>query len=183
MSVKEHLSEIKGKFGTIIKDPEIFHENRIRFSLDRTHLIEVVVHLKKELGFNSLSCISGIDFEEKGIGVSYFINCWGENDPTIIIINVILNDLNDLNLPSINNIYGAADWHEREIYDLFGVKFENHPNLKRLLLPEEWDEWEHKHISELFPMRRSYKLPEKPYSFKPGPQKAVERGKVGGRKL
>ncbi|MHA2154949.1 MAG: NADH-quinone oxidoreductase subunit C [Candidatus Hodarchaeales archaeon] len=56
---------------------------------------------------------------------------------------------------------------------MFGIVVSGHPNLKRLLLPDDWDEFEHKHISELYPMRRAYKLPEKPFSYKPQPKEDV----------
>lgn len=46
---------------------------------------------------------------------------------------------NDLNIESLAKLWKSADWLEREIYDLFGVKFLNHPNLKRILNPDEWD--------------------------------------------
>ena len=54
-------------------------------------------------------------------------------------------------IPSIAEIWRTADWHEREAYDLFGIKFSNHPDLKRILLPEDW---------EGHPLRKDYKTPE-----------------------
>ena len=53
--------------------------------------------------------------------------------------------------PSITPVYRTADWHEREAYDLLGIFFENHPDLRRILLPDDW---------EGFPLRKDYKAAE-----------------------
>ncbi len=57
----------------------------------------------------------------------------------------------DTSIPSVVSLWRAADWHEREAYDLMGIKFEHHPNLKRILLPQDW---------EGHPLRKNYIEPE-----------------------
>ena len=57
----------------------------------------------------------------------------------------------DLNVPTTTGVWAAADWHEREQYDLFGFVFEGHPDLRRLLLPEDWDG---------HPLLKAYEYPE-----------------------
>ena len=52
-------------------------------------------------------------------------------------------------MPSLSGIYPAADWHERETFDMFGIKFENHPNLKRILM---WDEYPYYPLRKEFPL-------------------------------
>jgi NADH-quinone oxidoreductase subunit C len=54
-------------------------------------------------------------------------------------------------------VYRSADWHEREIFDLFGVEFRNHPNLKRIMMPEDWDG---------HPLRKDYPIHGFKYSYK-----------------
>ena len=59
-------------------------------------------------------------------------------------------------VPSVVSLWPAAAWHEREIYDLFGVKFAGHPDLRRILLPDDW---------EGHPLRRDEPRGEEPVSF------------------
>lgn len=63
-----------------------------------------------------------------------------------LILKIVINRTNP-KIDSISDIYSSANWHERECFDLFGVQFENHPNLKRILLPKEW---------EGYPLRKDY---------------------------
>ena len=58
---------------------------------------------------------------------------------------------NDLTVESLANIWRSADWLEREVYDLFGVRFLNHPDLKRILNPDDWD---------VHPLRKDFSRPD-----------------------
>lgn len=62
-------------------------------------------------------------------------------------------------IPSVTDLWAGADWYERELYDLFGILFTNHPDLKRILMPDDW----HGH-----PLRKDYALTEEPVEFKHG---------------
>jgi NADH:ubiquinone oxidoreductase subunit C len=152
-------------FGAKLSIAEIYSTNRIRIRIHRNDILDIMQFIASELKFTSLEAISGVDYETY-FEVVYHIDRW-DGDATVIQVHVKIEDRENPTIPSITSIWGSANWHERELFDLFGIKVENHPNLKRLLLPEEWDEYEHKYISELHPMRRDYQLPEKPFSFKP----------------
>ncbi|MHA2202292.1 MAG: NADH-quinone oxidoreductase subunit C [Candidatus Hodarchaeales archaeon] len=164
-AIDKHLHLLKDNFGMKLISSKIMDINRIRLEVKVDDLVQVMQFLCSELNFTSLESISGVDYESF-FDVVYHIDRW-DGDATVIQVHVKIEDRENPVVPSITSIWGSANWHERELFDLFGIKVENHPNLKRLLLPEEWDEYEHKHISELHPMRRDYQLPEKPFSFKP----------------
>ncbi|MHA1972618.1 MAG: NADH-quinone oxidoreductase subunit C [Candidatus Hodarchaeales archaeon] len=168
MSIESHLRALKDQFGIKLQKAEIIESNRISITVSPDDLIQVMNFIASELGFTSLESISGLDWETH-FEVVYHVDKW-DGDPTVIQINVPINNREKPEVPTITTIWRSANWHERELWDLFGINVKDHPNLKRLLLPEEWDEFEHKHISELYPMRKAYKLPEKPFSFKPQPK-------------
>tara|TARA_Y100000590_G_scaffold152817_1_gene175481 strand:- start:156 stop:644 length:489 start_codon:yes stop_codon:yes gene_type:complete len=106
------------------------------------------LYKNKDLKFDYLMCLSGYDLgESTEFGVAY--NLYSTSLKHYIEIRVEV-DL-ETEIPSIAEIWRTADWHEREAYDLFGIKFSNHPDLKRILLPEDW---------EGHPLRKDYKTPE-----------------------
>lgn len=67
-------------------------------------------------------------------------------------------------IESITDLWEGADWYERELYDLFGISFKGHPQLKRLLMPDDWNG---------HPLRRDYALTEEPVEFKHGAKPKV----------
>ncbi len=164
-AIENHVTQLRDKFGVKLFSAEITTTNRIRLHIHGDDIVDVMQFIASELGFTSLEAISGVDYETY-FEVVYHLDRW-DGDATVIQVHVKIEDRETPTIPSVTSIWGSANWHERELFDLFGIKVENHPNLKRILLPEEWDEYEHKHISELHPMRRDYQLPEKPFSFKP----------------
>lgn len=105
--------------------------------------------------FDFLSSITGVDYgvEAGRFGVVYHLASIPYQTQLTLKISTE-NDRNPDNLPtfpSITSVYRTADWHERETYDLFGIFFENHPDLRRILLPDDW---------EGFPLRKNYKAAE-----------------------
>jgi len=105
--------------------------------------------------FDFLSSITGVDYgaEADRFGVVYHL----ASIPYKTQLTLKISTENDRSLdnlptfPSITPVYRTADWHEREAYDLLGIFFENHPDLRRILLPDDW---------EGFPLRKDYKAAE-----------------------
>ena len=108
--------------------------------VNREHIAEVSNFLKTwpESRFDFLADLCGVDRgveEEPRFEVNYHLlsttkyHRWR--------LKVLLND-DDVHVPSVTGVWRTANWHERETYDLFGVIFDGHPDLRRILLPEDW---------------------------------------------
>jgi len=91
----------------------------------------------KGLSFDYLECITGVDYPDlKKIAVVYHV--YSLTQKHRLVLKVFL-DREDPTMPSIVNVWSAANWQERECFDLLGVLFEGHPDLRRLLLPDDWE--------------------------------------------
>lgn len=104
-------------------------------------------------GFNYLQCQGGYDTGAGGDLVSFYhlIKLSDNADrPEEVRLKVFLPRENPT-VPSVYWIWKSADWQEREAYDMFGIIYEGHPNLKRLLMPEDWVGW---------PLRKDYISPD-----------------------
>lgn len=108
-------------------------------------IVDVCKFLKteSELQFTSLMCLSGVDFEDK-MEVVYHLHSLLHNHRVTLKVEL---PRENPKLPSVTIVWKAANWHEREAYDMFGIVFEDHPNLKRILLPDDW---------EGFPLRKDH---------------------------
>lgn len=114
-------------------------------------IVDVCKYLKEHelLKLTLLRCISAIDWPEKEmIELSY--DLLSIEHGLTFAVKVRL-DRSDPQVASVSSIWPAADWHERETYDLMGVKFLDHPDLQRILLPEDW-------VGH--PLRKDYVEPE-----------------------
>ncbi len=105
--------------------------------------------------FDFLSCLTGVDYgvEAGKFGVVYHLTSMPYQLQLVLKISKE-NDRDEDNLPtfpSVSSVYRTADWHEREAYDLVGIYFEGHPDLRRILLPDDW---------EGYPLRKDYKTAE-----------------------
>lgn len=109
-------------------------------------LYQLLTQLKtnEETCFDYLFCLSGVDWGEE-LGVVYHLESTIHRH--IIVVKVKTDDRENPNLDSVCDIWYTAEFHEREVFDFFGIIFNNHPNLKRLFLTEDW---------EGFPLRKDY---------------------------
>ena len=97
-----------------------------------------------ETQFDYLFCLTGVDWGEE-LGVVYHLESTTHRHT--IVVKVQTKDRENPTFDSVCDIWATADFHEREVFDFFGIKFNNHPNLKRLFLTEDWDG---------FPLRKDY---------------------------
>lgn len=110
------------------------------------HLHHLMKKLKNhpETSFDYLYCLSGVDWGQ-ALGVVYHLESTTYRHR--IVVKTQTEDRENPRLDSVYDIWATAEFHEREVYDFFGIKFNNHPNMKRIFLTDEWDG---------FPLRKDY---------------------------
>ncbi|MFI5168092.1 MAG: NADH dehydrogenase (quinone) subunit D [Thermoanaerobaculales bacterium] len=104
------------------------------FRVDRKVLVELARHLKDdpELDFKLLADVCGVDYPEREERFEAVYHLYSVNHNHRVRLKVSVPE-NDPSVPSLTGVWKAADWFEREAFDLFGIRFEGHPNLKRIL--------------------------------------------------
>ena len=110
--------------------------------------ISKFVRVEPELRFDYLMCLSGVDLGKNLLGVVYNLSSMTHHHKITIKVEV---PAENPVVPTVSEIWPTANWHEREAFDLFGIRFSGHPDLRRILLPEDWDG---------HPLRKDYKVPE-----------------------
>lgn len=95
----------------------------------------LVRQLKEESGYNHLRCITGLDRGDR-LEVAYNLMCLQTREELVLKVKL---DRESPKVPSLCSLWKTADWLERETYDLLGIEFEGHPDLRRILLPDDWE--------------------------------------------
>lgn len=112
-------------------------------------IVEITQSLRDEFGFNMLSDETAVDYwpqEEPRFHIIYQLRDLTRS--LIITLRVPLNG-NAPSMPSVEKVFPNANWHERELWDMFGIRFEGHTDLRRILMPYDW---------EGHPLRKDYPL-------------------------
>ncbi len=132
-SVDQTLEPVEGKqFAEITVPP------------DKLHAILLKLKDNSESPFDFLDCLTGVDYGQD-LGVIYHLRSTLHGHT--IVVKSRTSDRNDPQFDSVCDIWKAAEFLEREVYDLFGIKFSGHPDLRRLFLDSSWG----------FPLRKDYK--------------------------
>jgi NADH-quinone oxidoreductase subunit C len=150
MSFESMVAVLKERLGAEAITTSQFRDNR-RLVVPPEKLYDLLQFLKNGLGFDMLIDISAADYlnypnAKDRLGVFYAL--LNVTNGERIYVKSYLNEP-DLTLPSAFSLWKAADWLEREVFDMFGIVFEGHPDLRRILLPEEFKD---------FPLRKDYPL-------------------------
>lgn len=95
---------------------------------------QACLFLKQPLGFDYLMCLSAVDYKDR-LAVVYHLYSFSLRDK--VSLKVFLGRDNP-EIESVTAVWPAADWQEREAFDMFGIKFKGHPDLRRILLPDDW---------------------------------------------
>ena len=151
MTLTDIYQKLVDRFGEdVLTLEEIEVDPAIRVQPDAMREVASFLATDPELKFDSLSCLSGVDPGTKSdeLWVVYHLSSMTHHHS--LVLKAVLPK-EDPRVPSVEQIWRTANWHEREAFDLFGIVFEGHPDLKRILLPDDW---------EGHPLRKDYEEPE-----------------------
>jgi NADH-quinone oxidoreductase subunit C len=139
--------------------PEAIVEARAGFGeltlgIAPAQIVDVCRVLKNTVGFERLSAVTAVDWwpREPRFEVVYLLHSTQKN--ARLRMNVRLAENEDID--SVCSVWRGANWYEREVFDLFGIRFRNHPNLERIMMPADW---------EGHPLRKDYPVHGHKYSY------------------
>ncbi len=139
MQNSEVLLKIKNKF------PDIsIEEQPNALVVPKATLLDVARFLKNEMDFENCHCVTAVDRKDK-MELVYFL--YSTTNHFMLVLKAFV-PLDDLTVETVSGLWRSADWLEREVFDLFGIKFLNHPDPRRILNPDNWTD---------FPLRKDFK--------------------------
>ncbi len=142
--LKDNLAELLGP-RLLAVEPFAGMAGRVRF--ERTAALELFRHVREVLGYRHLSMVGGIDWVDHR---EVFYVAWSDERKEYVLLSTDV-PADDPHLESAAPVWTAAVWHEREAFELVGILFDHHPDLRRLLTPEGY---------AFHPLLRSFKLHE-----------------------
>ena len=152
MTALEFAQQIKTKFGDLISEPAGFRGEITIKLANAERIAEVCEFARKELGFDYLVDISSLDNygEDPRWTVAYHLR--GLANGCELRVKADVSEEKS-ELPTVIGVWRTANWHEREIYDMMGIRFRGHPDLRRILM---WEGYPY------FPLRKDFPLAGKP---------------------
>ena len=150
MSAQDSIASLQKQFPGKVGQAKEFRGDWT-IEIDRELIRDAAAYIKGTLGYNFIVDISSVDYfgEEPRYEVVYeFCGLGGTNDQEHLRVKIKVSE-DDLTVDSLVPVYQGADWHEREVYDMMGIKFNDHPDLRRILM---WDGYPH------YPLRKDFPL-------------------------
>lgn len=162
MTPHQAAEKLTSRFGEAI-GPAIEFRDEVTVRVEAAKLRAVCKFLKDELTFDMLTDVSGVDHygDDPRYEVDYLVYSMAER--IRLRLKVALSE-DALLIDSVESVWKTADWHEREVFDMFGIRFRDHPNLKRILM---WEGYPH------YPLRKDFPLAGIPADL---PETAVNAG-------
>ena len=142
----EVVKRYKGRFGDAIREAWIDRKQAI-LVVAREQLVEIAIYSRDDEQFDWLSDLTAVDWPKREKRFDIVLNMYSFKKNERLRLKVY--SAADESVPSVQGVWTTANWMEREVYDMFGVVFEGHPELKRILLPDEW---------QGYPLRKDYDI-------------------------
>jgi NADH-quinone oxidoreductase subunit C len=147
MTPQEAIDRLKAQYRDAVSAPVEFR-GEFSVTVPREKITDMCRFLKKECDFDMLTDLSGVDNygEDPRYEVDYIL--YSLTHRCHLRLKVLVSE-EDMIVDSVTSVWGTANWHEREAFDMYGIRFRNHPNLKRILM---WEGYPH------YPLRKDFPL-------------------------
>jgi NADH-quinone oxidoreductase subunit C len=140
------VARLRAKFGAGIVEAMEDRKQAI-VTVERTRLAEIALHLRDDEKFDMLSDLTAVDWPKREKRFDVVLNLYSFAKNERLRVKAWAGDGEEV--PSLTGVWAAANWLEREAFDMFGIVFAGHPGLTRILLPEEW---------QGYPLRKDYDI-------------------------
>jgi NADH-quinone oxidoreductase subunit C len=150
MIPQEIHDALKSRFGDAVLEAKLEGAPDPFIKIAPERIREVALYLRDDpaMRFDTLCLLTGMDYTGGKLGVVY--HCASIALGHKIVLKVDL-PLDNPHVPSVESVWKTANWHEREAFDMIGILFDGHPDLRRILMPDDW---------EGYPLRKDYQVPE-----------------------
>ena len=135
------INQLKRRFPEAVREAKVDRPGRVTVVFENDHVKEIATRMRDELGFDHVKGIAGVDLPtQKKIEVLYFVGAYTKPEIRELIVT-LKTELPRENptIDSVVSIWESAHFHERETFEMFGVKFDGHPDLRKLLTLDNWD--------------------------------------------
>ena len=178
MSALDLAKKLRGEFGELLSEPSVFRDEVTLTLADPERIGEVCGLAKKELGFDFLLDITSIDNYGEDPRWTIVYELYGLGHKCHLRLKTGVSEEKS-EMPTVTGVWRTAEWHEREIYDMMGIRFRGHPDLRRIIM---WEGYPYFPLRKDFPLAgKSSEVPgvafTKPAPIEGGPFVTVPGGK------
>jgi NADH-quinone oxidoreductase subunit C len=147
MTTDDLLPDLNARFPEITKRASLDYP---AFNSPASILVEAMTHLRDTHGFDVLVDVTGVDWEKESPRFSAVYHLLSTRHKTYVRVVTPCEEVDDEpHVPSLVSVWPAANWHERETFDMLGIQFDGHPDLRRILM---WDSYPHHPLRKEFPL-------------------------------
>jgi NADH-quinone oxidoreductase subunit C len=125
------------KFGAALESASVQHGQKI-FYIASAQIAEVSLFLRDQHRFNRISTVTAVDWFPQEPRFEVVYNIHSLSDAARLRLKCRVGGESP-KLPSVTSVWPGASWYEREVFDLFGIFFSGHPDLRRIMMPDDWD--------------------------------------------
>ena len=152
MNATDFANKLREKFGKLLSEPVEFRGELTLIAVDAECIAKVCEFAKRELGFDFLVDVSSVDNYGDDPRWTIVYELYGLGHGQCLRLKTNVSEEKS-ELPTVTGVWRTADWHEREIYDMMGIRFRGHPDLRRIIM---WEGYPY------FPLRKDFPLAGKP---------------------